>query len=103
MKIQSLAGAWEFRQAGTEEWLPANVPGGVHTDLLALGLIPDPCAAENEKLVQWEKEYESQRAEWEKPLKPGPRPAKDHAKAAAVFERAKESFRDKDRLRGQAA
>ena len=29
MRIQSLAGAWEFRQACTEEWLPANVPGGV--------------------------------------------------------------------------
>ena len=24
MRIQSLAGAWEFRQAGAEEWLPAG-------------------------------------------------------------------------------
>jgi beta-mannosidase len=53
MKIQSLAGAWKFRQAGTEEWLPACVPGGVHTDLLALGRIPDPFAADNEQRVQW--------------------------------------------------
>ncbi len=53
MRIQSLAGAWEFRQAGTEEWLPASVPGGVHTDLLALGRIPDPFVADNEKRVQW--------------------------------------------------
>ncbi len=53
MRIQSLAGAWEFRQAGTEEWLPASVPGGVHTDLLALGHIPDPYVADNEKRVQW--------------------------------------------------
>ena len=53
MRIQSLAGAWQFRQAGTEEWLPANVPGGVHTDLLALGHIPDPFVADNEKRVQW--------------------------------------------------
>ena len=53
MRIQSLAGAWEFRQAGTEEWLSANVPGGVHTDLLALGHIPDPFVADNEKRVQW--------------------------------------------------
>ena len=53
MRIQSLAGAWEFRQAGTEEWLPARVPGGVHTDLLALGHIPDPFVADNEKRVQW--------------------------------------------------
>ena len=53
MKIQSLAGDWEFRQAGTEEWLPARVPGGVHTDLLALGRIPDPFVGDNEKRVQW--------------------------------------------------
>jgi beta-mannosidase len=53
MRIQSLAGAWEFRQAGTEEWLAANVPGGVHTDLLALGRIPDPFVGDNEKRVQW--------------------------------------------------
>ncbi len=53
MRIQSLAGIWEFRQTGTEEWLPASVPGGVHTDLLALGRIPDPFAADNEKRVQW--------------------------------------------------
>lgn len=53
MHIQSLAGAWQFRQAGDEEWLPATVPGGVHTDLLALGKIPDPFVADNEKKVAW--------------------------------------------------
>jgi beta-mannosidase len=53
MRIQSLAGAWEFRQAGMQEWLPATVPGGVHTDLLTLGKIPDPFVADNEKRVQW--------------------------------------------------
>jgi beta-mannosidase len=53
MRIQSLAGAWEFRQAGTEEWLTASVPGGVHTDLLACGRIPNPFAGDNEKRVQW--------------------------------------------------
>lgn len=60
MSIQSLAGAWEFRQAGTEEWLPASVPGGVHTDLLALERIPDPFVGDNEKHVQWVAE-----ADWE--------------------------------------
>ncbi|HEX7411187.1 MAG TPA: hypothetical protein VF298_03510, partial [Bacteroidales bacterium] len=25
---------WEFRQTGTTTWLPATVPGTVHTDLL---------------------------------------------------------------------
>ncbi|MCJ7534689.1 MAG: glycoside hydrolase family 2 protein, partial [Anaerolineales bacterium] len=53
MRIQSLAGAWEFRQSGMEVWLPASVPGGVHTDLLALGHIPDPFADDNEQRVQW--------------------------------------------------
>jgi beta-mannosidase len=60
MKIQSLAGRWEFRQAGTQDWLPGKVPGGVHTDLMALGLIPDPFVGDNEKRVQWVAE-----AEWE--------------------------------------
>lgn len=60
MKIQSLTGDWQFRQAGTEEWLPASVPGGVHTDLLALGRIPDPFVGDNEKHVQWVAE-----ADWE--------------------------------------
>jgi beta-mannosidase len=36
-----------------EEWLPAQVPGGVHTDLLEAGVIPDPFAGDNEKRVQW--------------------------------------------------
>ena len=57
MQMQSLTGAWQFRQAeppaGAEEWLPATVPGGVHTDLLALGRIPDPFVGDNEKRVQW--------------------------------------------------
>ncbi len=53
MKYQSLAGAWEFRQVGTQEWLPASVPGDVHTDLLAIGRIPDPFVADNERRVQW--------------------------------------------------
>ena len=33
--------------------MPAKVPGGVHTDLLAAGRIPDPFAGDNEKRVQW--------------------------------------------------
>lgn len=31
----------------------ASVPGCIHTDLLAAGLIPDPFAADNELRVQW--------------------------------------------------
>ena len=53
MQIQPLTGNWQFRQVGTIEWLPANVPGSVHTDLMAIGGIPDPFVADNEKRVQW--------------------------------------------------
>ncbi|PKN94106.1 MAG: beta-mannosidase [Chloroflexi bacterium HGW-Chloroflexi-6] len=53
MEKMTLTGAWQFRQAGTEEWLPASVPGGVHTDLMALGKIPDPFVADNELKVMW--------------------------------------------------
>ncbi len=53
MDIQSLSGSWQFRQAGNEEWLPAVVPGGVHTDLLTNGRIPDPFVGDNELSVQW--------------------------------------------------
>jgi beta-mannosidase len=60
MIFQDLAGAWQFRQTGTEDWLPASVPGGVHTDLLALGIIPDPFTGDNEAKVKWVAE-----ANWE--------------------------------------
>ena len=53
MQIQTLNGSWQVRQFNTEDWLPACVPGGVHTDLLAAGRIPDPFVGENEKAVQW--------------------------------------------------
>lgn len=47
---------WQFRESGTDEWLPATVPGTVHTDLMAAGKIPDPFFGINEKLVQWVEE-----------------------------------------------
>ncbi len=53
MQKQSLNGNWQFRQCRTSEWNPATVPGGVHTDLLALGKIPDPFVADNEFKVMW--------------------------------------------------
>ncbi len=64
MHTQSLTGAWQFRQAETTEWLPARVPGGVHTDLLALGRIPDPFVGDNERRVQWvaESDWEYRRS-----------------------------------------
>jgi beta-mannosidase len=49
----SLDGAWEFKSVKGAAWRPAVVPGCVHTDLLAAGLIPDPFDGENEIKVQW--------------------------------------------------
>ena len=53
MKYQSLNDDWVVRQAGTSDWIPAIVPGNVHLDLLAAGLIPDPFVVDNEHQVQW--------------------------------------------------
>jgi len=63
MQIQTLTGEWQFRQTDSEEWLPARVPGGVHTDLMAAGRIPDPFVADNEKQVMWvaEEDWEYRR------------------------------------------
>lgn len=51
---------WEFRQVGKENWLPATVPGTVHTDLLANKVIEDPYYRLNEKKLQW-----IDKADWE--------------------------------------
>jgi len=48
-----LDGAWEFRKAGSPEWMPAEVPGCVHLDLLRNKKIPDPYFRDNEEKVQW--------------------------------------------------
>lgn len=42
MHTQSLNDNWQFREAGTDEWLPAQVSGSVHTDLLARSAFPIP-------------------------------------------------------------
>ena len=44
---------WEFAMVGTNDWLPAKVPGTVHTDLLANGKINDPHYRLNENDLQW--------------------------------------------------
>jgi len=56
-----LRGPWTFRQAthagkpttGGDGWLPAAVPGCVHTDLLANHKIADPSWARTKKTKQW--------------------------------------------------
>ena len=42
---------WQFEYNG--QWYPATVPGFIHTDLMANGIIPDPYLATNEDSVQW--------------------------------------------------
>lgn len=48
-----ISSGWSFRQADTDEWLPATVPGCVHTDLLKNGKIEDPFYRLNEHNLQW--------------------------------------------------
>src|SRR5688572_16499924 len=49
-----LTEGWILRHPdGTGSSLPASVPGCVHTDLLAAGLIPDPFLGRNETEVAW--------------------------------------------------
>ncbi len=44
---------WSFKQVGTDKWLPAQVPGTVHQDLLRLHMLPNPFYGTNEKDIQW--------------------------------------------------
>ena len=44
---------WQFSEHGKNEWLPATVPGSVHTDLLANEKIEDPFYRLNEHDLQW--------------------------------------------------
>ncbi len=50
---RSLDTGWRFRQASSEIWHTATVPGTVHTDLMANNLIDDPFFRLNERSVQW--------------------------------------------------
>ena len=42
---------WQFEYDG--QWYPAKVPGFIHTDLMANGLIPDPYYGTDEGTVRW--------------------------------------------------
>lgn len=44
---------WEFRKVGDENWMPAQVPGCVHTDLFKNGVIEDPLGMEGEEKCKW--------------------------------------------------
>jgi len=44
---------WEFRRSGDSLWLPAEVPGCIHTDLMRQGKLKDPFYAMQEIEAQW--------------------------------------------------
>lgn len=49
-----LNSGWNFRQAfQPSDYLPATVPGTIHTDLYSNGIIPDPFFGTNETKLQW--------------------------------------------------
>ena len=56
----SLNGAWRMREAGTDEWLKAEVPGSVYSDLLSNNRMEDPYWRDNENaaFALMEKDYE---------------------------------------------
>ncbi len=53
MQKIDLGGEWTLKQGGKGGRIRANVPGCVHTDLLAAGKIPDPFYRDNEHRLQW--------------------------------------------------
>ncbi|MFB6135429.1 MAG: glycoside hydrolase family 2 protein [Halobacteriaceae archaeon] len=53
MERLSLDGDWRCRRADGGSWFDARVPGGVYSDLLRAGEIPDPYEDDNELDVQW--------------------------------------------------
>lgn len=50
---KTLDSSWQFRQADQPEWMTAEAPGSVHTDLLKNGVIEHPYYRLNEHDVQW--------------------------------------------------
>jgi len=58
MKQIDLNGQWRFKAEGgrsnrVRQWMDAEVPGTVHTDLMRNGKIPDPFYRMQERDVQW--------------------------------------------------
>ncbi|WP_216616518.1 beta-mannosidase [Marinifilum caeruleilacunae] len=53
MIVKDLSSDWTFSEKDSLSWLPAKVPGCVHTDLLANGKIEDPFYRLNEHDLQW--------------------------------------------------
>ena len=57
---QSLNGIWQLTGDRLDKPVEAAVPGGVHVDLMAAGIIPDTFVADNEYKVAWVHEVDWQ-------------------------------------------
>ncbi len=53
MKIIEIKENWVVSELGENKWMPATVPGCIHTDLLENKKIEDPFYRTNEKKLQW--------------------------------------------------
>jgi beta-mannosidase len=51
--IIDLHGEWQLASVDGEHSAPIELPGDVHSALVAAGIIPDPYAGRNEEVVQW--------------------------------------------------
>lgn len=62
-KQMNLGGAWRMREADSETWHSAHIPGSVYADLMADGTMPDPFWRENEldAFERMKKDYVHQR------------------------------------------
>ena len=51
--VERLIEGWEFKEVSSKTWMPASVPGCVHTDLYNNNEIVDPFVGTNEIDLQW--------------------------------------------------
>jgi beta-mannosidase len=52
-RMLPLNAEWQFTRSDSSGWMPASVPGCVHTDLVNAGIIADPFLGTNEAKCQW--------------------------------------------------
>lgn len=53
VNVRKLHDGWQVRNASSEIWHPAQVPGNLHLDLMRAHVIDDPFYRLNERSVQW--------------------------------------------------
>ena len=110
MKQIDLGGTWEFRRTGGtwDAWLKASVPGCVHTDLMANGLMDDPFVRMNELDVLWvDKATWEYRRTFDVPAAPAPSTEQAGRESRSVekderrfgYEEQRQRKRDEEKLR----